>query len=190
MKKFRSIPALMTLIAGFITSVIMIIHKYSLVHFLWTLVAVMAGFYIAGMLLIFILNKVFKDKKENEENDAKDDGDESDSLLDQFMNNPYPDNIKEKAKEEIKRLEMMPSISSEASVIRSYLDWLSKVPYWQESQDNCDIKSIKEILDQDHYGIKKVKERILEYIAVKNMTGSLKAPILCLYGPPGVGKTS
>ena len=68
MKKFRSIPALMTLIAGFITSVIMIIHKYSLVHFLWTLVAVMAGFYIAGMLLIFILNKVFKDKKENEEN--------------------------------------------------------------------------------------------------------------------------
>ena len=77
MKKFRSIPALMTLIAGFIPSVIMIIHKYSLVHFLWTLVAVMAGFYIAGMLLIFILNKVFKDKKENEENDAKDDGDES-----------------------------------------------------------------------------------------------------------------
>ena len=106
------------------------------------------------------------------------------------MNNPYPDNIKEKAKEEIKRLEMMPSISSEASVIRSYLDWLSKVPYWQESKDNCDIKSIKEILDQDHYGIKKVKERILEYIAVKNMTGSLKAPILCLYGPPGVGKTT
>ena len=120
----------------------------------------------------------------------EDDGDDSDSLLDQFMNNPYPDNIKEKAKEEIKRLEMMPSISSEASVIRSYLDWLSKVPYWQDSQDNCDIKSIKEILDQDHYGIKKVKERILEYIAVKNMTGSLKAPILCLYGPPGVGKTS
>ena len=120
----------------------------------------------------------------------EDDGDDSDSLLDQFMNNPYPDNIKEKAKEEIKRLEMMPSISSEASVIRSYLDWLSKVPYWQESQDNCDIKSIKEILDHDHYGIKKVKERILEYIAVKNMTGSLKAPILCLYGPPGVGKTS
>ena len=120
----------------------------------------------------------------------EDDGDDSDSLLDQFMNNPYPDNIKEKAKEEIKRLEMMPSISSEASVIRSYLDWLSKVPYWQESQDNCDIKSIKEILDQDHYGIKKVKERILEYIAVKNMTSSLKAPILCLYGPPGVGKTS
>ena len=120
----------------------------------------------------------------------EDEGDDSDSLLDQFMNNPYPDNIKEKAKEEIKRLEMMPSISSEASVIRSYLDWLSKVPYWQESQDNCDIKSIKEILDQDHYGIKKVKERILEYIAVKNMTGSLKAPILCLYGPPGVGKTS
>ncbi|MGN1399404.1 MAG: endopeptidase La [Erysipelotrichaceae bacterium] len=120
----------------------------------------------------------------------EDEMDDSDSLLDEFLNNPYPENIKEKAKEEIRRLEMMPSISSEASVIRSYLDWLSKVPYWQESQDNYDINSIKEILDEDHYGIEKVKERILEYIAVKNMTGSLKAPILCLYGPPGVGKTS
>ena len=85
---------------------------------------------------------------------------------------------------------MMPAISSEASVIRNYLDWLQKVPYWQESEDNTDINDIARILDEDHYGIKKVKERILEYIAVKNMTGNLKAPILCLYGPPGVGKTS
>lgn len=119
------------------------------------------------------------------------DGDsDSDSLLDYFMNNPYPQNIKDKAKEEIARYEMMPAMSSEASVIRSYLEWLQKVPYWQESCDNSDINEIAKVLDEDHYGIKKVKERILEYIAVKNMTSSLKAPIICLYGPPGVGKTS
>ncbi|MGB4626886.1 MAG: endopeptidase La [Erysipelotrichaceae bacterium] len=117
-------------------------------------------------------------------------GSDSDSLLDYFNNNPYPQNIKDKAAEEIARYEMMPAISSEASVIRNYLDWLQKVPYWQESEDNTDINDIARILDEDHYGIKKVKERILEYIAVKNMTGNLKAPILCLYGPPGVGKTS
>ena len=114
----------------------------------------------------------------------------SDSLLDYFMNNPYPENIKEKAKEEIQRFEMMPAMSSEASVIRTYLDWLQKVPFWQESEDSSDINEISRILDEDHYGIHKVKERVLEYIAVKNMTGTLNAPILCLYGPPGVGKTS
>lgn len=119
------------------------------------------------------------------------DGDsDSDSLLDYFMNNPYPQNVKDKAKEEIARYEMMPAMSSEASVIRSYLEWLQKVPYWQESNDNSDINEIAKVLDEDHYGIKKVKERVLEYIAVKNMTSSLKAPIICLYGPPGVGKTS
>ncbi len=116
--------------------------------------------------------------------------DSSDSLLDYFMNNPYPENIKEKAKEEIERYEMMPAMSSEAAVIRSYLDWLQKVPFWQESEDSSDINEISRILDEDHYGIHKVKERVLEYIAVKNMTGTLNAPILCLYGPPGVGKTS
>ncbi len=115
---------------------------------------------------------------------------DSDDLLAYFMDNPYPENIKEKAKEEIRRYEMMPSMSSEASVIMNYLDWLKKVPYWQQSEDNTDINDIARMLDEDHYGLQKVKERILEYIAVKNMTNSLKAPILCLYGPPGVGKTS
>jgi len=117
-------------------------------------------------------------------------GSEGDSLYEYFMNNPYPQNIRDKAIEEINRMESMPSISSEASVIRSYIEWLQKVPYWQESTDNSDINEIARILDEDHYGIQKVKDRILEYIAVKNMTGSLKAPILCLYGPPGIGKTS
>jgi len=116
--------------------------------------------------------------------------DSSDSLLEYFMNNPYPESIKQKAKEEISRYEMMPAMSSEAAVVRSYLDWLQKVPYWQVSEDTSDINEISNVLEEDHFGIKKVKERILEYIAVKNMTQSLKAPILCLYGPPGIGKTS
>ena len=126
----------------------------------------------------------------DELNEGIDSDQDSDSLLDYFENNPYPQNIKDKAKEEIARYEMMPAMSSEASVIRGYLEWLQKVPYWQESEDCSDINEISKILDEDHYGIKKVKERVLEYIAVKNMTSSLKAPIICLYGPPGVGKTS
>ena len=126
----------------------------------------------------------------DELNEGIDSDQNSDSLLDYFENNPYPQNIKDKAKEEIARYEMMPAMSSEASVIRGYLEWLQKVPFWQESADNSDINDIAKILDEDHYGIKKVKERVLEYIAVKNMTESLKAPIICLYGPPGVGKTS
>jgi len=116
--------------------------------------------------------------------------DDDDELKAQFENNPYPDNIKAKAKDEIARYEMMPPMSAEASVIRSYLDWLEKVPWWQQSADQDDIHKISDVLEADHYGLQKVKERILEYIAVKKMTNSLNAPILCLVGPPGVGKTS
>ena len=137
----------------------------------------------------FLLRERMKAIKE-ELGETTGSGSDSDNLLEYFENNPYPQNIKDKAREEITRYEMMPAMSAEASVIRSYLDWLQKVPYWQQSEDNSDINDISRILDEDHYGIKKVKERILEYIAVKNMTGNLNAPILCLYGPPGVGKTS
>lgn len=137
----------------------------------------------------YILREKLKAVKEELNGYAAND-EEQESLLEKFENNPYPEHIKKKAKEEINRLEMMPSISPEAAVISSYLDWLAKVPYWQVSTDNQDINEISRILDEDHYGLQKVKERILEYIAVKNFTGSLKAPILCLYGPPGVGKTS
>ena len=116
--------------------------------------------------------------------------DDSEGLRDRIMNNPYPEIIKSKALEELKRYEMLPASSGEAGVIRTYLDWLLDVPWWQESEDNDDLVEIDKILDEDHYGLEKVKERIMEYIAVKTVTNSLDAPILCLVGPPGVGKTS
>lgn len=116
--------------------------------------------------------------------------DDSEMLREKIMNNPYPERIKEKALDELKRYEMLPAASGEAGVIRNYLDWLLDVPWWQQSTDNKDLKGIAKILDEDHYGLKEVKERIMEYIAVKTVTDSLKAPILCLVGPPGVGKTS
>lgn len=119
--------------------------------------------------------------------DVSEDSDEFRSLIE---NNPYPENIKAKALEELQRYEMLPQASGESGVVRSYLDWLLKTPWWQETEDNEDLNKVRNTLDADHYGLDKVKDRIMEYLAVKNMTGSLDAPILCLVGPPGVGKTS
>ncbi len=116
--------------------------------------------------------------------------DDSSELRDMINNNPYPEAIKKKALEELKRYEMLPAGSGEASVSRNYLDWLLKVPYWQETKDVEDLAEVRKVLDEDHYGLDKVKDRIMEYLAVKQMTGTLNAPIICLAGPPGVGKTS
>ena len=116
--------------------------------------------------------------------------DDSSELRDMINNNPYPEAIKKKALEELKRYEMLPAGSGEASVSRNYLDWLLKVPYWQETKDVEDLAEVRKVLDEDHYGLEKVKDRIMEYLAVKQMTGTLNAPIICLAGPPGVGKTS
>lgn len=121
------------------------------------------------------------------------DEDASDSeskILERLENNPYPENIKTKVKSELKRYQMMPSASLESSIIRNYIDTLMDLPWYQSTTDNDDLKHAREILDEDHYGLDKVKDRIIEYLAVKKMTGNLKAPILCLYGAPGVGKTS
>ena len=84
----------------------------------------------------------------------------------------------------------MPPASSEANVVRTYIDWVMKTPWYQETKDEEDISKIEAILEEDHFGLEKVKERIVEHLAVKQMTQSLKAPIICLAGPPGVGKTS
>lgn len=116
--------------------------------------------------------------------------DDMENLRRLVEDNPYPENIKKKALEEIQRYEMLPSSSGESGVIRTYLDWLLNVPWWQESQDNEDLTAVRAVLDKDHFGLEKVKDRIMEYLAVKTMTKSLNAPILCLVGPPGVGKTS
>lgn len=122
--------------------------------------------------------------------DVSSTSDDSDELRRMIEENPYPENIKQKAREELARYEMLPQAAGESGVVRTYLDWLLKVPWWQESTDNENLDVVQERLDEDHYGLEKVKERVMEYLAVKQMTQSLNSPILCLVGPPGVGKTS
>ncbi|NPA15334.1 MAG: endopeptidase La [Deferribacteres bacterium] len=101
-----------------------------------------------------------------------------------------PKEVRKKAEAELKKLELMPPTSAEATVVRNYLDWLVNLPWKKRTRDRLDINKAKEILDEDHYGLKEVKERILEYLAVRKRTRSNRGPILCLVGPPGVGKTS
>lgn len=115
---------------------------------------------------------------------------EADEIRKRLEENPYPDSIKTKVLEELQRYEMLPMASGEVGTIKTYIDWLMDLPWWQETEDNEDLHAVQEVLDEDHYGLDKVKERIMEYLAVKQNTNSLKAPILCLAGPPGVGKTS
>ncbi|WP_028543556.1 endopeptidase La [Paenibacillus taiwanensis] len=101
-----------------------------------------------------------------------------------------PDKVKEKITKEIDRLEKMPSTSAEGSVIRNYIDWLFHVPWSNVSEDDLDLDKAEQILEADHYGLEKPKERVLEYLAVQQLVKQMKGPILCLVGPPGVGKTS
>ncbi len=96
----------------------------------------------------------------------------------------------EKVKAEFKKLRMMSPLSAEAAVVRNYIDTIITLPWFDKTEDNFDIDEAERILDEDHYGLEKVKERILEYLAVQKLVGKLKGPILCLVGPPGVGKTS
>ncbi|MBK6460524.1 MAG: endopeptidase La [Myxococcales bacterium] len=95
-----------------------------------------------------------------------------------------------KVKKELKKLKMMHPTSAEATVVRNYIDWILSLPWSDKSEDAHDLAAAEEILDADHYGLKKIKERILEYLAVQALTGKLRGPVLCLVGPPGVGKTS
>ncbi|TWH48134.1 ATP-dependent Lon protease [Sporomusa sp. KB1] len=101
-----------------------------------------------------------------------------------------PKEVAEKINKEIDRLEKMPPMVAESGVIRTYLDWLLALPWNTETDDRLDITVAEEILNEDHYGLEKVKERILEYLSIRKLTDKMKGPILCLVGPPGVGKTS
>ncbi|PAV27707.1 endopeptidase La [Virgibacillus profundi] len=121
-----------------------------------------------------------KDGKTGEVGQLKEKIDESD----------MPENIMEVALKELDRYEKVPQSSAESSVIRNYLEWLLALPWTKKTQDRIEIDHAEKILDTDHYGLEKVKERILEYLAVQKLTKSIKGPILCLVGPPGVGKTS
>ncbi len=101
-----------------------------------------------------------------------------------------PEHIQLTAKKELDRYEKIPSSSAESAVIRNYIEWLVALPWSQATEDDLNIHKAERILNDDHYGLEKVKERVLEYLAVQKLTNSLKGPILCLAGPPGVGKTS
>jgi ATP-dependent Lon protease len=97
---------------------------------------------------------------------------------------------RDKAEKELKKLKMMSPMSAEATVVRNYIDWLISLPWHEYTDDKLDIKDAETVLEEDHYGLEKVKQRILEYLAVQSLVGRMKGPILCLVGPPGVGKTS
>ncbi|MBS3985116.1 MAG: endopeptidase La [Selenomonadales bacterium] len=121
----------------------------------------------------------------------KDDrGSEAEELRDKVEELKLPAEVAERCHKEIDRLERMPPGVAEAVVVRNYLDWVLALPWSSLSADTLDIKRAEEILDEDHYGLEKVKSRIVEYLAVRHLTNQLKGPILCLVGPPGVGKTS
>ncbi|WP_453994618.1 endopeptidase La [Bacillus nitroreducens] len=101
-----------------------------------------------------------------------------------------PEHVKKVALKELDRYEKIPQTSAESAVIRNYIEWLVSLPWTKATEDRLDIHRAEEILEKDHFGLEKVKERVLEYLAVQQLTNSLKGPILCLAGPPGVGKTS
>ncbi|MBU7593756.1 endopeptidase La [Metabacillus halosaccharovorans] len=101
-----------------------------------------------------------------------------------------PDHVKEVALKELDRYEKVPSSSAESAVIRNYIEWLISLPWTKATEDRLDVNVAEEILNEEHYGLEKVKDRVIEYLAVQQLTNSLKGPILCLAGPPGVGKTS
>lgn len=121
--------------------------------------------------------------------DSEDGGDIQD-LKEKIKKSGMPKEVKEKAEGELKKLQMMGPMSAEAGVIRNYVDWLVSIPWKQKQNLQTDLVKAKQILDEDHYGLEKVKERILEFLAVQNRTQSTQGSILCLVGAPGVGKTS
>ncbi|QKY69599.1 endopeptidase La [Lentibacillus sp. CBA3610] len=127
-------------------------------------------------------------QKELGEKDGK--SGEAEQLREKVKDSDMPERIVEVAMKELDRFEKVPQSSAESSVIRNYIEWLLVLPWTEKTEDMIEIDKAQDILDEDHYGLDKVKERILEYLAVQKLTQSIKGPILCLVGPPGVGKTS
>ena len=116
--------------------------------------------------------------------------DELTSMSKAISDAKMPKLAKEKCLSELKKLKSMSPMSAEATVVRNYLDWMTELPWSKKSKINTDLKNAQKILDEDHYGLEKVKERIIEFLAVQKRIQKMKGPILCLVGPPGVGKTS
>lgn len=115
---------------------------------------------------------------------------EVEKLKEKLAAKKLPENVREEAEKELRRLEMTPNASPNYGIIHSYVEWILDLPWDEYSEDKLDLKFAKEVLDEDHYGLDKVKKRIIEYLAVLKLKEDMKAPILCFYGPPGVGKTS
>jgi len=111
-------------------------------------------------------------------------------LEQKIRDKPLSDEARDRVEKELRKLKLMSPMSAEATVVRNYIDWVLAVPWTERSEENRDIARAQAILEEDHYGLKKVKERILEFLAVNTLVGKLKGPILCFVGPPGVGKTS
>ncbi|MDE7158492.1 MAG: endopeptidase La, partial [Clostridiales bacterium] len=119
-----------------------------------------------------------------------DDVEEHEQLKEKLLAKKLPKAVEEKAMQELARMDKMTTSSPEYTVLRNYADWLIDLPWHEETEDTESLSDVEKVLDADHYGLEKIKERVVEYLAVLKLTGELKAPILCLAGPPGVGKTS
>jgi ATP-dependent Lon protease len=137
----------------------------------------------------YVLRQQLKAIKEELGEDDGDQGD-LDGLEDRLAKLSLPSEAEQVAKKQIKRLRNMQVGSAEYTVVRTYLDWIFDLPWHVQTPDNMEIQSVRKVLDEDHYGLEKVKKRILEYLAVRKLKKDKKGPILCLIGPPGVGKTS
>ena len=122
--------------------------------------------------------------------EGEDGKDETAELEDRIKKTRFTKEAREKALSELKKLRTMSPMSAEATVVRNYLDWMLSIPWKKRSKSRNDVEIAKKVLDDDHYGLDKVKERILEYLAVQGRSAKIRGPILCLVGPPGVGKTS
>ncbi|MBM4260663.1 MAG: endopeptidase La [Deltaproteobacteria bacterium] len=136
----------------------------------------------------FLREQMKQIQQELGENDER--AEEISELKKQITKAKMPVEVKREADKQLRRLEQMHPESSEASLVRTYLDWLAELPWSKHTKDNLNIKKAKEVLDEDHYNLEKVKDRILEYLAVNKLRKKIKGPILCFVGPPGVGKTS
>jgi ATP-dependent Lon protease len=137
----------------------------------------------------YVLRQQLKAIKEELGEDDGDQGD-LDGLEERIAKASLPQEAEQVAKKQLKRLRNMQVGSAEYTVVRTYLDWILDLPWHLQTPDNMDIGSVRKVLDEDHYGLEKVKKRILEYLAVRKLKKDKKGPILCLIGPPGVGKTS
>ncbi|MCZ4293796.1 endopeptidase La [Vibrio sinaloensis] len=122
--------------------------------------------------------------------ESEDGVDEFETLKQKIIDSKMPQEAREKTEQELQKLKMMSPMSAEATVVRGYIDWMLGVPWNKRTKVKKNLAKAEEILNEDHYGLERVKERILEYLAVQNRINKLKGPILCLVGPPGVGKTS